>query len=137
MAYWLMKSEAGTYGWDELVRAGRTQWDGVRNPTARIHLRSMDAGDEAFFYHSGDQRQIVGIMRITGPAQPDGDDGNWAKVPVEPVRSLGPVPLKAIKADPRLAGMELVRNSRLSVSPVREEEWRSVLQLASAGENEQ
>lgn len=133
MAYWLMKSEPGTYSWDDLVRDGATEWDGVRNPTARIHLRAMNEGDEAFFYHSGDERQVVGIMRVTREAAPDPRDSNWVSVAVEPVRPLArPVTLKAIKAEPSLAKMELVRLSRLSVSPVRDEEWRKVLEMAKA-----
>jgi len=75
MAYWLMKSESGTYSWNDLLRDGRTEWDGVRNPAARLHLKSMKAGDEAFFYHSGDERAVVGIMRIAGEGSPDGADG--------------------------------------------------------------
>jgi predicted RNA-binding protein with PUA-like domain len=130
MAYWLMKSEPGSYGWDDLVRDGGTEWDGVRNPAARLHLRTMKAGDEAFFYHSGEQRAVVGIMRIVREGQPDPKDADWVSVAVEPVRPLGPVTLKAIKADPRLAKMELIRQSRLSVAPVREEEWAAILDLA-------
>jgi predicted RNA-binding protein with PUA-like domain len=131
MAYWLMKSEPGTYSWDDLVRDGGTDWDGVRNNAARLHLKAMKPGDEAFFYHSGAERAVVGIMRVTGEGKPDGEDGSWVKVPVEPVRPIAPVTLKAIKAEPGLAGMELVRQSRLSVSPVREEEWALVLKMAS------
>ena len=123
MARWLMKSEPHVYGWDDLVRDGGTDWDGVRNNAARLHLRAMRPGDEAFFYHSGEERAVVGIMKITGPGKPDGEDGAWVKVPVAPVRPLGPVTLKDIKAEPKLAQMELVRQSRLSVSPVRDEEW--------------
>jgi predicted RNA-binding protein with PUA-like domain len=131
MAQWLMKSEPGTYGWADLVRDGATLWDGVRNPAARLHLRAMKRGDEAFFYHSGDERAVVGIMRVTGEAQPDPKDPDWAAVPVEPVRPVDPpVTLKAIKAEPKLAAMELIRQSRLSVSPVREEEWAAVLAMA-------
>ena len=134
MAYWLMKSEPHVYSWDDLVRDGRTDWDGVRNNAARLHLRAMQPGDEAFFYHSGDARQVVGIMRIAGPQQPDGEDGAWVKLPVEPVRPLPrPVTLKEIKAEPGLAKMELIRQSRLSVSPVRAEEWAKVLALAGEG----
>ncbi len=132
MAYWLMKSEPGSYSWDDLVRDGRTEWDGVRNPTARLHLKAMSAGDEAFFYHSGGERAVVGIMRVAGDGEPDGADGAWVKVPVEPLHAVGPVTLKAIKAEPRLAKMELIRQSRLSVSPVREEEWRTILDIAAA-----
>jgi len=130
MARWLMKSEPGSYSWDDLVRDGGTEWDGVRNPAARLHLRAMKAGEEAFFYHSGDQRSVVGIMRIVREGRPDPKDPSWVSVAVEPVRPLGPVALKAIKADPRLAKMELIRQSRLSVAPVRDEEWAAVLDLA-------
>jgi predicted RNA-binding protein with PUA-like domain len=130
MAHWLMKSEPGVYSWDDLVRDKATEWDGVRNPTARIHLRAMKEGDEAFFYHSGEERQVVGIMRVTREAQPDPKDPNWVSVAVEPVRPVGPVTLKAIKGEPALAKMELVRLSRLSVSPVRGEELAKVLEMA-------
>lgn len=130
MAHWLMKSEPGTYSWDDIVRDKSTFWDGVRNNAARLHLRAMKPGDEAFFYHSGDERAVVGILRIAGEGEPDGEDGAWVKVPVEPVRPLTPVTLAAIKAEPRLAAMELVRQSRLSVSPVRDEEWAQVLKMA-------
>lgn len=130
MTHWLMKSEPGVYSWDDLVHDGETEWDGVRNPTARLHLKAMKAGDEAFFYHSGDQRQVVGIMRVTREARPDPKDANWVSVAVEPVRPLAPVTLKAIKAEPSLGKMELVRLSRLSVSPVRDEEWRKILEMA-------
>ncbi|HEX6741917.1 MAG TPA: EVE domain-containing protein [Sphingomicrobium sp.] len=126
-----MKSEAGVYSWDDLVRDESTEWDGVRNPTARIHLKAMKAGDEAFFYHSGDERQVVGIMRVSRAARPDPKDAAWVSVAVEPVRAVDPpVTLKAIKGEPSLAKMELVRLSRLSVSPVREEEWAKILKMA-------
>lgn len=134
MAHWLMKSEPHVYGWDDLIREGGTDWDGVRNNAARLHLRAMKPGDEAFFYHSGEERRIVGIMRIAGPQAPDGEDSAWVKVPVEPLRALDrPVTLKEIKADPALAKMELIRQSRLSVSPVRAEEWAKVLELGQNG----
>lgn len=133
MAHWLMKSEPGSYSWDQLVRDGATEWDGVRNPAARLHLRAMKIGDEAFLYHSGEERQIVGIMHITREAQPDPRDPNWVSVAVEPVRPFGPVTLKQIKAEPKLAKMELIRQSRLSVAPVRDEEWKTILALAKAG----
>ena len=133
MAYWLMKSEPHVYSWDDLVRDQATDWDGVRNNAARLHLRAMQPGDEAFFYHSGEEKQVVGIMTITGPGKPDGEDGAWVKVPVAPVRALAPVTLKAIKAEPALAAMELVRQSRLSVSPVRAEEWAKILGMAGEG----
>ena len=131
MAHWLMKSEPSSYSWDDLVRDGGTLWDGVRNNAARLHLRAMKPGDEAFFYHSMDQRAVAGIMRIAGPGQPDGADGSWVKIPVEPVRPLArPVTLAQIKAEPRLAKMELIRQSRLSVAPVRDEEWQLVLEMS-------
>ena len=130
MAKWLMKSEPDVYGWDDLVRDQATDWDGVRNNAARLHLRAMKPGDEAFFYHSGEVKAVVGIMKIAGAQLPDGEDGAWVKVPVEPVRPLGPVTLRDIKAEPKLARMELVRQSRLSVSPVRDEEWALILEMA-------
>ena len=130
MAHWLMKSEPSSYGWDDLVRDGATEWDGVRNPTARINLRAMKVGDEAFFYHSMDERQIVGVMRIVREAKPDAKDPNWVSVRVEPVRPITPVTLKDVKAEPKLAQMELLRQSRLSVAPVRDEEWRTILQMS-------
>lgn len=130
MAHWLMKSEPGSYSWADLVRDGATEWDDVRNPAARLHLKAMKRGDEAFFYHSGDERTIIGLMRVTRKAAPDAKDPNWVSVAVEPVRPLATsVTLKQIKSDPRLAKMELVRQSRLSVSPVRDEEWEAILVL--------
>ena len=130
MAYWLMKSEPSSYSWADLVRDGGTMWDGVRNNAARLHLRAMKPGDEALFYQSMEDRSVVGVMRITGTGEPDGPDGSWVKVPVEPVRPLAnPVTLAAIKSEPRLAKMELIRQSRLSVAPVREDEWKLVLEM--------
>jgi len=131
VAHWLMKSEPESYGWDDLVRDGGTEWDGVRNNAARLHLKAMKPGDEAFFYHSMSDKAVVGIMRIVREARPDPKDTNWVSVRVEPVRRLSrPVTLATIKAEPRLANMELIRQSRLSVAPVREEEWAVVLELA-------
>ncbi len=133
MAHWLMKSEPGTYSWADLVRDRQTEWDGVRNPTARLHLKAMTRGDEVFFYHSGDERQVVGIMRVTREARPDPKDAAWVSVEVEAVRPVEPpVTLKAIKAEPSLAKMELVRLSRLSVSPVRDAEWAKILKMAQS-----
>lgn len=121
----------GTYSWSDLVRDGSTEWDGVRAPAARLHLKAMKRGDEAYFYHSGNERSVIGVMRVTREAAPDPKDPDWVSVAVEPVRELArPVTLKQVKADPRLAKMELVRQSRLSVSPVRDEEWKAVLELA-------
>ena len=131
MAYWLMKSEPGTYSWSDLVADKKTEWDGVRNPAARLHLRAMKVGDEALFYHSGEERAAVGIMRISRAGRPDPKDEKWVSVEVEPMRPLAnPVTLKAIKAEPALAKMELIRQSRLSVSPVRDAEWKKILKMA-------
>jgi predicted RNA-binding protein with PUA-like domain len=134
MAYWLMKSEPGSYGWDDLARDGGTEWDGVRNPAARLHLKAMREGDEAFFYHSGGERAVVGVMRIARAARPDPKDPDWVSVRVEPLRPVEPpVTLKAIKAEPTLAAMELIRQSRLSVAPVRDAEWAALLALSNGG----
>ena len=133
MAHWLMKSEPESYSWDDLVRDGATEWDGVRNNAARLHLKAMKPGDEAFFYHSMSDKAVVGIMRITRAAAPDPKDASWVSVRVEPVRPLPrPVTLAEIKAEPSLAKMELIRQSRLSVAPVRDEEWAKVLDMAKA-----
>ncbi len=131
MAYWLMKSEPSSYGWDDLVADGGTEWDGVRNNAARLHLKAMRPGDEAFLYHSMADKAVVGIMRIARGPQPDPKDPDWVSVRVEPLRPLpAPVTLKAIKAEPKLAKMELIRQSRLSVAPVRAEEWALILKMA-------
>jgi predicted RNA-binding protein with PUA-like domain len=133
MAYWLMKTEPGSYSWSDLVRDGQTEWDGIRNPAARLHLKAMRAGDEALFYHSGAEKAAVGIMAIAREAAPDPKDANWVSVAVRPLRPLHtPVTLKAIKADPRLSSLEMLRQSRLSVSPVGEDEWAALLDLAAA-----
>ena len=133
MAHWLMKSEPESYSWEDLVRDGGTEWDGVRNNAARLHLKAMSAGDEAFLYHSMSDKAVVGIMRVTREAEPDPKDTDWVSVQVEPVRPLArPVTLAEIKAEPKLARMELIRQSRLSVAPVREEEWAKVLEMVEA-----
>src|SRR3954452_14303990 len=131
MARWLMKSEPESYGWDDLERDGATEWDGVRNNAARLHLKAMKPGDEAFLYHSMSDKAVVGIMKVTRGAEPDPKAPAGVRVRVEPVRKLDrPVTLAEIKAEPRLAKMELIRQSRLSVAPVREEEWAKVLEMA-------
>jgi predicted RNA-binding protein with PUA-like domain len=130
--YWILRSEPDAYGWDDLVRDGATEWNGVRNYTARNFLKEMQPGDQALFYHSNTQKAAVGIMKITRAWQPDGDDGKWASVAVKPVRPLAkPVPLEAMKAEPRLKALEMLRQSRLSVTPVREEEWQVLLEMSS------
>ena len=133
MAHWLMKSEPESYSWSDLLRDGGTEWDGVRNNAARLHLKAMKKGDEAFFYHSMSDKAVVGIMRVAREAQPDPKAPDWVSVRVEPVKVLArPVTLAEIKAEPKLSKMELIRQSRLSVAPVRDEEWKAVLELASA-----
>jgi predicted RNA-binding protein with PUA-like domain len=130
MAHWLMKSEPESYSWSDLVRDGGTEWDGVRNNAARLHLKAMKAGDEAFFYHSMSDKAVVGIMRVVREARPDPKDKDWVSVRVEPVRAIEPVTLARIKAEPKLSKMELIRQSRLSVAPVRDDEWNLVLKLS-------
>lgn len=131
MAYWLLRSEPDVYGWDHLVRDGATEWDGVRNYTARNFLKEMQPGDRAFFYHSNTEKAAVGIMEVTRAWKPDGEKGDWASVAVKPVEKLPrPVTLAEIKAEPRLAKLEMLRQSRLSVTPVRENEWAVILEMA-------
>ena len=132
MRYWLLRSEPDAYSWDDLVRDGATEWNGVRNYTARDFLKDMAPGDRALFYHSNTEKAAVGIMEITRAWQPDGDDGKWASVAVKPVRKLArPVTLAMLKAEPRLAALEVLRQSRLSVTPVRDDEWAVILELGS------
>jgi predicted RNA-binding protein with PUA-like domain len=130
MAYWILRSEPDAYGWDDLVRGRGTEWDGVRNYTARNFLKAMQPGDLALFYHSQKDKAAVGVMEITRAWRPDGADGQWASVRVEPREPLArPVTLAAIKAEPKLAKLEMLRQSRLSVTPVRNEEWRVLLEM--------
>jgi predicted RNA-binding protein with PUA-like domain len=133
MAYWLLKSEPSAYSWDQLVKDKRTNWSGVRNFQAAANLKAMKKGDRAFFYHSGEGKEIVGVAEIVKGAYPDTTDesGRFVMVdvvPVEPVKT--PVSLAAIKATPALKNMPLVRLSRLSVSPVSAEEWRTIAKMA-------
>jgi predicted RNA-binding protein with PUA-like domain len=131
--FWLMKSEPDAYSWDDLVSEGEGTWDGVRNHRAANNLRAMKVGEQAFFYHSNVGLEIVGIVRISkaGLTDPTDPEGKWAAVKVKPVKKLKrPVTLKEIKADPTLADMELVRQSRLSVAEVRPEEWDYILAMA-------
>lgn len=132
MAYWLMKSEPDAFSWQQLMKDGKAQWDGVRNYQAANNLKAMKKGDKAFFYHSNIGLEIVGIMEITGEARPDPSDatGRFVMVAVKPLKALKKtVTLKDIKADKALSGMALVKQSRLSVSPVTEKEWKRVLEL--------
>jgi predicted RNA-binding protein with PUA-like domain len=133
MAYWLLRSEPDAYGWDDLIRDGATEWNGVRNATARIHLKAMQPGDQAIFYHSNTQKACVGVMEITRAWQPDGDDGKWASVAVKPLHPLPhAVTLAEIKAEPKLADMMMLRLSRLSCSVVTPEEWTVLMAMGGA-----
>lgn len=132
MAYWLMKSEPSAYSWDQLVKEGRTHWNGVRNFQAANNLKAMKRSDRAFFYHSNEGKAVVGIMEIVKSAYPDPGDkeGRFVMVDVKPLAAMAePVSLAAIKTEPRLKNLALVRQSRLSVSPVGAEEWKLICRL--------
>ena len=131
---WLMKSEPDGYSYDHLVAEGEGTWDGVRNHRAANNLRAMQVGDEAFFYHSNIGLEIVGIVTISqaGLIDPTDPEGKWAAVKVKPLRKLAkPVTLKQIKSDPALAGMELIRLSRLSVATVEPKDWAHIVALSA------
>ncbi len=133
MAYWLIKSEPFKYSWDQLVKDKKTVWDGVRNYSARLNLKAMKKGDLAFFYHSNEGVEIVGIAKIVTEAfqDPTTDDDRWVAVEVAPHKKLkNPVTLAQIKAEPKLADMDLVRLGRLSTQSVKPEEWELVLKMA-------
>ncbi|PJE27518.1 Predicted RNA-binding protein, contains PUA-like domain [Pseudooceanicola antarcticus] len=134
MRYWLFKSEPATWGWDAQVAKGDAgeEWDGVRNYQARNFMREMALGDRGFFYHSVNEKQVVGIVEVIAEAHPDSktDDPRWECVDIKAVRPFTrPVTLDQIKADESLSEMVLVKNSRLSVQPVTEAEWRRVCAL--------
>ena len=134
MKYWLVKSEPGDWSWDEQVKAGKKgePWTGVRNAQARNCIRDMKKGDPAFFYHSGDERAVVGIVKIIKEAyqDPTTDDERWVVVDVVAVEPLEkPVTLADIKAEPKLSDMVLVKNSRLSVQPVTAAQWKQVAKM--------
>ena len=134
MAHWLMKSEPFKYGWDDLVKDGRTHWNGVRNHQAALYLKAMAIGDEVFFYHSNEGLAIVGIARVVKTAYPDPTDekGRFVMVDIEPVRALeAPVTLAALKAEPRLSGMKMFQQFRLSVCPIADAEWDVILAMAA------
>lgn len=133
MSYWLIKSEPSEYSWHQFVKDGKTYWWGIRSYAARNHLKAMEFGDLAFFYHSNEGKEIVGIAKVikTAYQDPDTEDDRWVVVDVEPVKALTkPVSLETIKTDPLLQEMKLVKISRLSVSPVTKEEWERVLKLS-------
>jgi predicted RNA-binding protein with PUA-like domain len=138
MAHWLLKSEPSSWSWDQQVEAGAkgTFWSGVRNHSAKLNLMAMKKGEKGFFYHSNEDKAIVGIVEVIKTYYPDHTDesGKFGMVDVKAAKALKkPVTLAEIKAEPRLKDMVLVNNSRLSVQPVTDEEWRVVLEMA--GEN--
>jgi len=133
MAYWLMKTEPGAWSWDDQVRHGVAEWDGVRNHQASNNMKAMRAGDRAFFYHSVNEKQIVGVVEIVREYYPDPSDasGRFGMVDVKALTTLNrPVALSAIKAQPDLADFALVRQSRLSVMPVTQSQWRLICRMA-------
>ncbi|MDE1901957.1 MAG: EVE domain-containing protein [Alphaproteobacteria bacterium] len=134
MKYWLMKSEPSAYAWEQLVKDKRTGWNGVRNYQANNNMKAMAVGDRAFFYHSNEGREIVGVMEIVGPwrLDPSDDTGKFGMVDVAPVAALKkPVTLDVIKTHPLLADMVFVRQGRLSVSPVTAAEWKAIEKLGN------
>jgi len=133
-SHWLVKSEPNAYSFDDLIRDGRTVWDGVRNNAAALHLKAMQEGDEVLFYHSQEGKEVVGIARVTRTAFPDKSDpaGRFVAVELAPVRPLNrPVTLVDMKTEPALSGMAMLRQSRLSVSPVSDAEWQAILAMAA------
>ena len=138
MQYWLLKSEPDAFSWSDLVARGTKgePWEGVRNFQARNNMRSMKIGDLAFFYHSNEGKDVVGICRVTSDIHPDATDdtGKWECVDVAAVEPMPiSVSLEAIKENPKLSSMVLVNNSRLSVQPVTKDEWREVSRMAGLG----
>ena len=133
MAYWLVKSEPEVYSWDQLVKDKETFWDGVRNYAARLNLRAMKKGDDVLYYHSMGATEIVGIAKVVKESyqDPTTDDDRWVAVDLRAVRKLKhPVTLAQVKADKRLAKMDLVRLGRLSVQTVKDDEWKVIMELA-------
>lgn len=134
LSHWLVKSEPNSYSYADLERDGRTVWDGVRNNAAALHLKAMKEGDEVFFYHSQEGLAVVGIAKVVRTAFPDTTDpaGRFVAVELAPVRALArPVTLAEMKAETALAGMAMLRQSRLSVSPVSADEWAAILKMAA------
>lgn len=135
MAYWLMKSEPGTWSWDEQVKAGAkgTAWTGVRNHQAKLNLMKMKRGDRAFFYHSGEEKAAVGVVEVTRAHYPDATakaGEPWVVVDVKAIEPLNkPVTIAHVKAEPKLKAMMLINNTRLSVQPVTADEWKLVCKL--------
>ena len=132
MSYWLAKSDPDTYGWDDLVRDGKTSWDGVRNYKVRNYIRAMKPGDLVLFYHSGKEKAVVGAMEILSEAYPDAtaEEQIWSAIDVAPAWVLkNPVPLSRVKAEPSLRNIHLVRVARLSVMPLEKEDFQTIVSL--------
>ncbi|HEX2558726.1 EVE domain-containing protein [Phenylobacterium sp.] len=132
-SHWLVKSEPDTYSYADLTRDGRTVWDGVRNNAAALHLKGMRPGDEVLVYHSGDEKAVVGVAKVVREAFPDPSDeaGRFVAVELAAERALKrPVTLAQLKAEPALANLAILRQSRLSVAPVSDEDWRRILDMA-------
>ena len=133
---WLFKEEPSNYSFDALIRDGRTSWTGVRNALAQKHLKSVKKGERIFFYHTGDEKAVVGLCRAAGPPYPDPSDtsGKLYAVDVEPVKKLKrPVPLSEIKANRRFAELPLTRMHRLSVMPISDDDWDAIVAMSQAG----
>src|SRR5437879_3200845 len=133
-SYWLVKQEPSSYSWSDFIAEGQTSWTGVRNYAARNNLRKMQKGDEVLFYHSGDEKAVVGIAKVSRTAYPDptAKEGDWSTADLATVKPLArPVTLREIKRNPRLKEIALVRQSRLSVMPLREAEFREIVKIGT------
>ena len=134
MTYWLLKTEPDAYSWDEQVKKGGKgdAWTGVRNFAARKNLQAMKKGDRGFFYHTGDEKQVIGIVEVVREARPESGDPAWTSVDIAAVAPLKqPVTLAAVKADKRFATFPLTRLPRLSVMPVTDEQWEQILEMST------
>ena len=131
--FWLVKQEPSSYSWSDFIADGQTSWTGVRNYAARNNLRKMQKSDEVLFYHSGDEKAVVGIAKVMRPAylDPTAKEGDWSTVDLAPIKPLRhPVTLREIKSNPRLKGIPLIRQSRLSVMPLAESAFREIVKMA-------
>jgi predicted RNA-binding protein with PUA-like domain len=133
MTYWLVKTEPDTFSWDDFMKEKKTTWDGVRNFQARSNMKAMTKGDIVFFYHTGDEKSIVGLAKVSSEPYPEPKDPDWVVIDLVPDKKLKkPVSLSQIKSDKRLSDMVLVRASRLSVQPVKDSEFKIILELSEA-----
>ena len=135
-SFWLVKQEPSSYSWSDFLADGETSWTGVRNFSARNNLRKMRTGDEVLFYHTGDEKSVIGIAKVIRTAYPDptAKEGGWSTVDLAAIKALeGPVTLRDIKNNSRLKGIPLIRQSRLSVMPLAEPEFREIVNMADQG----